>query len=100
MTRHADDALFLRLAFTRGISARGAHKLLSELGDIGTLFSAGAGALSRIAGDVAARALATAPDAATGALIDAAVQAARAAPLPDPGEVLTDVYQSYPGAKS
>ena len=73
MTRHADDALFLRLAFTRGISARGAHKLLSELGDIGTLFSAGAGALSRIAGDVAARALATAPDAATGALIDAAL---------------------------
>ncbi len=39
-------------------------------------------------------------EAEVGALIDAAVQAARAAPLPDPGEVLTDVYQSYPGAKS
>lgn len=73
MTTHADDALFLRLAFTRGVSARVAHRLLSELGDINTLFAAGASTISGIAGDAVARALTTAPDSTTTALIDAAL---------------------------
>ena len=46
MTIHADDPLFLRLAFTRGVSARVAHKLLSELGDINTLFAASTSTIS------------------------------------------------------
>jgi len=73
MTTHADDALFLRLAFTRGVSARVAHRLLSELGDINTLFAAGASTISGIAGDAVARALTAAPDSTTTALIDAAL---------------------------
>lgn len=73
MTTHADDALFLRLAFTRGVSARVAHRLLCELGDINTLFAAGAGTISGIAGDAVARALTAAPDSTTTALIDAAL---------------------------
>ena len=73
MTIHADDPLFLRLAFTRGVSARVAHKLLSELGDINTLFAASTSTIAGIAGDAVARALTTAPDGTAASLIDAAL---------------------------
>ncbi len=73
MTSHADDARFLRLAFTRGVSPRVAHKLLSAMGDIDTLFAASAGSIASIAGDAVARALTAAPDSATAALVDAAL---------------------------
>ena len=73
MTIHADDPLFLRLAFTRGVSTRVAHKLLSELGDINTLFAASTSTIAGIAGDAVARALTTAPDGTAASLIDAAL---------------------------
>lgn len=73
MTIHADDPLFLRLAFTRGVSARLAHKLLSELGDINALFAASTSTIAGIAGDAVARALTTAPDGTAASLIDAAL---------------------------
>ncbi len=52
-----DDASFLRLAFTRGVGARAAHKLLLTIGDVGEVFAASELALSKIVGDKLAKAL-------------------------------------------
>lgn len=73
MTVHRDDALFLRLAFTRGISARVAHRLLSELGEVGAVFAANVGTLAAIVGDAPARALSGPPEAAVAARVEAAL---------------------------
>ena len=54
-------------------STRVAHKLLSELGDINTLFAASTSTIAGIAGDAVARALTTAPDGTAASLIDAAL---------------------------
>ena len=73
MTTHADDPHFLRLAFVRGVGSIAAHKLLSELGDIGAVFAASIGTLSRVVGDALAKKIAAAPDAQTQLKIDEAL---------------------------
>ena len=73
MTTHADDALFLRLTLVRGVGAVTTHKLLSQLGDIGAVFSANHTTLSHIVGNDLARKIAAAPDAETQTKIDEAL---------------------------
>lgn len=73
MTTHADDPHFLRLALVRGVGSAAAHKLLSELGDIGSVFAASDAALSRVVGDPVARKITATPDAETQAKIDEAL---------------------------
>jgi DNA processing protein len=57
MPLHTDDPHFLRLALTRGVGARTAHKLLSELNDVAAVFDASEATLSKIVGEKSARAL-------------------------------------------
>ncbi len=95
MTTHADDAHFLRLAFVRGVGAQAAHKLLSELGDIGAVFSASSAALSRVVGDAIAKKIAATPDAETQEKIDAALAWLQRAP---DHHLLTWAHPSYPKA--
>ncbi len=57
MPHSPDDESFLRLSLTRGIGARSAHKLLSEMGDVNAVFSANEAALTACVGAAAARAL-------------------------------------------
>jgi DNA processing protein len=73
MTTHADDPHFLRLAFVRGVGSIAAHKLLSELGDISTVFDASNATLSRIVGDAVARKITVTPDDETQVKIDEAL---------------------------
>lgn len=53
----ADDQLFLRLALTRGVGSRTAHKLLREFGEIGMIFGASEASLATAVGDKVATAL-------------------------------------------
>jgi DNA processing protein len=57
MPLHTDDHHFLRLTLTRGVGARTAHKLLSELNDVAAIFDASEATLSKIVGEKSARAL-------------------------------------------
>ena len=57
MPLHPDDTHFLRLSLTRGVGARTAHKLLSELSDVATIFAASAPTLTKIVGEKIARVL-------------------------------------------
>jgi len=73
MSSHPDDIYFLRLAFAHGVGGRAVHKLLRELGDAASVFSASVGTLTALVGDKAARALTTAPDEALQAKLDEAL---------------------------
>ncbi len=57
MPHAVDDRLFLRLALTRGVGSRTAHKLLREFGAVSTIFDASEASLAAIAGEKLARAL-------------------------------------------
>ena len=95
MTTHADDSHFLRLAFVRGVGSIAAHKLLSELGDIGNVFAASSATLSRIVGDAVARKIVATPDAETQAKIDEALTWLRANA---DHHLLTWAHPGYPQA--
>jgi DNA processing protein len=73
MPSHSDDALFLRLALTRGVGPRTAHKLLSEFGDIVAVFDASEAMLARLVSDKVATALLREPDDEARKQIDAAL---------------------------
>lgn len=62
MPTHADDALFLRLALTRGIGPATAHRLLKGFGDIGAIFQADRARLVATVGEAAAQALRDPPE--------------------------------------
>lgn len=53
----ADDRLFLRLALTRGVGSRTAHKLLREFGEVGAIFDSSEANLSAVVGDKIAHSL-------------------------------------------
>ncbi|TAG47060.1 MAG: DNA-protecting protein DprA [Betaproteobacteria bacterium] len=57
MPQSFDDELFLKLSLTRGIGARTAHKLLSEFGDVGAVFTASESMLAQSVGAAIARAI-------------------------------------------
>jgi DNA processing protein len=95
MTTHADDATFLRLAFTQGVGAQTAHKLLLELGDVHAVFSASTASLARIVGDPLARKIVAGPDAVTQVKIDEAI--AWLASAAD-HHLLTWAHPAYPKA--
>ncbi len=95
MTTHTDDAHFLRLAFVRGVGSISAHKVLSELGDIGAVFAASNATLSRIVGDAAAKKIAAIPDAETQVKIDEALAWLSASA---DHHLLTWAHPSYPKA--
>ena len=95
MTLHADDAHFLRLAFVRGVGPVAAHKLLSELSNIGGVFAASGAALSRIVGDALARKISALPDAETQSKIDESLAWLQSAP---DHHLLTWAHPSYPKA--
>ncbi len=69
----SDDEFFLRLSLTRGVGARTAHKLLTEIGDIGNVFDASEATLAKIVGDKLATAIKTTPSPETRERIDAAI---------------------------
>jgi DNA processing protein len=94
MPSHPDDTHFLRLSLTRGIGSRTAHKLLTELGDIGNVFAASETTLARLVGDKLAHALKTEPDDALRQRIDAALAWSAA---PD-HHLLTWSHAHYPKA--
>ena len=95
MTTHADDPLFLRLAFVRGVGSLAAHKLLSELGDISAIFAASGATLSAIVGDAVARKIAAPPDAIMQSKIDESLAWLQSAP---DHHLLTWAHPSYPKA--
>jgi DNA processing protein len=74
MPIHRDDEFFLRLSLTRGVGARTAHKLLTEFGDIGNVFSASEASLAKCVGEKTATAIAAAPTSATKQQIDDALK--------------------------
>ena len=93
MSIHADDALFLRLTMVRGVGSLAAHKLLSGLGDIGTVFRASGATLAGIVGDALARKIAALPDAAVQGEIDASLAWLQSAP---DHHLLTWAHPAYP----
>ena len=95
MTTHVDDSLFLRLAFTQGVGAQTAHKLLRELGDIHAVFGAGAASLERIVHAPLARKITALPDAATQLKIDETIAWLTSAV---DHHLLTWAHPSYPKA--
>ena len=95
MTTDADDPHFLRLAFVRGVGSITAHKLLSELGAVSTVFDASSATLSRIVGNVVARKIAATPDAETQLKIDQALAWLNASA---DHHLLTWAHPSYPRA--
>ncbi len=95
MTTHADDSHFLRLAFVRGVGSIAAHKLLSELGDINSVFDASSATLSRVVGDAVARKIVAVPDVETQVKIDEALAWLNANA---DHHLLTWAHPSYPKA--
>lgn len=69
-----DDELFLRLSLTRGVGARTAHELLTELGAIESVFSASEATLAKVVGDKLATAIKAEPGTETRERIDAALK--------------------------
>lgn len=95
MTTHADDGYYLRLALTHGVGSRAAHKLLSDLGDVDTIFNASNATLAGIVGDKIARAIRATPDAATQEKIDESLAWLGSAPE---HHLLTWAHPLYPKA--
>jgi DNA processing protein len=94
MPSHSDDALFLRLALTRGIGPRTAHKLLLEFGDIANIFDASEATLAKLVSDKVASALRSEPSGETRKQIDEALAWAE-----DPAHhLLTWSHAAYPKA--
>ncbi len=73
MPLHPDDHHFLRLTLTRGVGARTAHKLLSELTDVAAIFDASEATLSKIVGEKSARSLKSSLDDAAQEKFDSAL---------------------------
>ena len=95
MTTHADDLHFLRLAFAPGVGSRTLHKLLTELGDVATIFDATQATLTGIVSDKIARVITAAPSAETQTKIDEALAWLAAAPE---HHLLTWAHPAYPKA--
>ena len=95
MTTHADDLHFLRLAFAHGVGARTLHKLLTELGDVATIFDATQATLTKVVSEKLARTITHAPSAETQAKIDEALIWLAAAPE---HHLLTWAHPAYPKA--
>lgn len=95
MTTHADDGHYLRLAFTHGVGSRTAHKLLAELGEVGTIFRASSATLAGIVGDKLARAITASTDEATQTKLDESL--AWLADAPE-HHLLTWAHPAYPKA--
>jgi DNA processing protein len=94
MPIHNDDLHFLRLSLTRGVGARSAHKLLSELGDVETLFNASEITLAKIVGEKSARALKSALESDSQEKLDGAL----AWLAHDDHHLLTWSHNAYPKA--
>ena len=95
MTTHADDLHFLRLAFAHGVGARTLHKLLTELGDVATIFDATQATLTKVVSEKLARTITSAPSVETQAKIDEALIWLAAAPE---HHLLTWAHPAYPKA--
>lgn len=94
MPAFPDDEFFLRLAFTRGVGARTAHKLLTEFGGVEQLFAATEATLAKSVGDKLAKAFKKEPSQESREKLDAAMVW-----LNDPQHhLLTWSHASYPKA--
>ena len=93
MTTHADDLHFLRLAFAPGVGARTLHKLLTELGEVATIFNASQATLGAIVSEKVARAILATPSSETQAKIDESLAWLAAHPE---HHLLTWAHPSYP----
>ena len=95
MTTHADDFHFLRLAFAHGVGPRTLHKLLTELGEVATIFNATQATLAKIVSEKVARIIAAAPSAETQTKINEALAWLATAPE---HHLLTWAHPAYPKA--
>jgi DNA processing protein len=89
-----DDELFLRLSLTRGVGARIAHKLLSDLGAIEQIFASSEATLAKIVGEKLSIALKKEPSDDARERIESALKW-----LDDPTHhLLTWSHEHYPKA--
>ena len=95
MTTHADDLHFLRLAFAPGVGSRTLHKLLTELGDVATIFDAAPATLTGIVSEKIARTILAQPSAETQTKIEEALAWLASAPE---HHLLTWAHPAYPKA--
>ncbi len=95
MTTHTDDFHFLRLAFAHGVGPRTLHKLLTELGEVATIFNASQTTLTKIVSEKVARTIAATPSSETQTKIDEALAWLAAAPE---HHLLTWAHPAYPKA--
>ena len=95
MTTHADDFHFLRLAFAHGVGPRTLHKLLTEFGEVATIFDATQATLTKVVSEKLAHTITATPSAETQAKIDEALIWLAAAPE---HHLLTWAHPAYPKA--